>query len=39
MSWDKYCEDNASAPSGDGWLMLVAGALVVVGILVLVVVL
>ena len=39
MSWDKYCETNASIPSSDGWLVLVAAAMVVIGVLVLVVVL
>jgi len=39
MSWDKYCEENASAPDSNGWLVLIAVALVVIGVLVLVVVL
>lgn len=39
MNWDEYCEANASAPDGNGWLVLFAVAMVVVGVLVLVVVL
>jgi len=39
MSWEKYCEENASAPDSDGWIYLLVGILVVMGILVLIVVL
>ena len=39
MSWDEYCETNASAPDGNGWLLLVAVAAAVAGVIVLIVVL
>jgi len=39
MGWDKYCVDNASTPDSNGWLILIAGALVVIGVFILVVVL
>ncbi len=39
MSWEKYCEENASAPSSDGWLLLVLVAVAIAGAIVLIVVL
>ena len=38
MDWDEYCEDNASTPSADGWLGLVASLLIVVGTVIIVLV-